>query len=157
MNNEEAEAWREKEIAATNYRSKLRDARVQKRLTIHEAARLIGSIGHYYDIEEHDHDFTSCYSLCETTEVCKILDIHPRDLFCDKTSSVISIQEVVGRIKAHCIEKKLSISEFGDIAGWKFESCLLNPARALDDWNIDCLIDVSRELQIDWRCVVAGL
>ena len=156
MNNEEAEAWREKEIAATNYRNKLQDARERKGLTIHEAAQLI-SDSNYYDIEEHDRDFTYCYSLGELTKVCEKLGIHPRDLFCDKTSVVISISKITEKIKTHCIEKKISIGEFEDIAGWKLESCLLNPATALDDWNIDCLIDVSRELQIDWKCVIAGL
>ena len=156
MNNEEAEAWREKEIAATNYRSKLRDARERKGLTIHEAAQLI-SESNYYDIEEHDGDFVRCYSLGEIKNVCEKLGIHPRDLFCEKTSAVISISEVAEKIKAHCIEKKISIGEFEDIVGWKLESCLSNPATALDDWNIDCLIDVSRKLQIDWRCVIAGL
>jgi transcriptional regulator with XRE-family HTH domain len=156
MNHEEAEIWRKKEIAATNYRSKLRDARERKGLTIHEAAKLINN-SNYYDIEEHDRSFTYSYSLNEITKVCEKLGIHPRDLFCDKNSVPISLSQVVEKIKTHCIEKKLSIGEFENIAGWKLESCISNPANALDDWNIDCLIDVSRELRIDWRCVIAGL
>jgi transcriptional regulator with XRE-family HTH domain len=161
MNNEEVEVWREKEIAATNYRSKLRVARERKGLTKHEAAQLIGTIvgsdSNYYDIEENDRDFTYCYSLDEITKVCEKLDLHPRNLFCDKTLAAISILEVVERIKTHCIKKKISIGEFENIAGWKLEGCLSNPADALDNWNIDCLIDISRELQIDWRCVIASL
>lgn len=157
MNNEEAEAWRDKEIAATNYRSKLRDARERKGLTIHEAARLIDSIGHYYDIEEHEHDFTGCYSLNQITEVCKILGIHPRDLFCDKIPASTLISEVVDRIKTHCTEKRISIGEFEEIAGWRVENCLTNPAKALEEWGVDCLMDVCRELNIDWHCVIAGL
>ena len=161
MNHEEAEAWRKREIAATNYRSKLRDARERKGLAKHEAAQLIstivGSDSNYYDIEEHDRSFTYSYSLDEITKVCKKLGIHPRDLFCDKKYAAILISEVAERIKTHCVEKKISIGEFEAIAGWKLESCLSNSTNALDDWNIDCLIDVSRELQIDWRCVITGL
>ena len=157
MNDNEAEAWREKEIAATNYRSKLRDARERKGLTILEAAQLINSIGDYYDIEEHDRDFTGCYSLNEITKVCETLGIHPRNLFCDKTADVIPLSQVIERIKAQCIEKKISISEFESIAGWQIENCISNPAIALVDWNIDCLVDICRYLNIDWRCVIAGL
>jgi len=157
MNDDEAEARREKEIAATNYRSKLRDARERKGLTFHAAANLICLIGHYYDIEEHERDFTYCYSLFEITEVCKILGLHPRDLFCDKESMPIFISEVIDKIKTHCTENRISISEFENIAGWRIESCLTNPAKALEEWDVDCLIDVCRELNIDWRCVIAGL
>ena len=156
MNDDEAEAWRKKEITATNYRSKLRDARERKGLTIHEAADLIGLIGHYYDIEEHERDFTR-YSLIEITEVCKILSIHPRDLFCDKATAPISISEVIDKIKTHCAEKRISTAEFEDIAGWRIANCLTNPAKALEEWGVDCLIDICRELNTDWHCVIAGL
>jgi hypothetical protein len=157
MNYEESEIWKEKEIAATNYRSKLRNAREQKGLTIHEAAQSIISIGQYYDIEECERDFTYCYSLIEITEVCKILGIHPRDLFCDTISASTSISEIIDRIKTHCTEKQISIGEFEDITGWQVENCLTNPAKALEEWDVDCLMDVCRELDIDWRCVIAGL
>jgi hypothetical protein len=49
------------------------------------------------------------------------------------------------------------MSEFENIAGWRVESCLKNPVNALEEWDIDCLIDVCRELQIDWRCIITGL
>jgi DNA-binding XRE family transcriptional regulator len=160
MNDEEAEKWREAQIAATKYRSKLREARERKGLTIHEAAALMDcdvNTSGYYDIEQHERDFTYCYSLNEIKRVCEHFDIHPRDIFCDKLSPAISISEVIEKIKRHCNENKLSIVQFEDIAGWRLESCLANPARALEEWNIDCLIDVSRELNIDWRGVIAGL
>jgi len=161
MNDAEAETWRDKEISATNYRNKLRLARERKGMSQHEAADLmaffLGGRGAYYDIEEHEHDFTYCYSLNEIKRVCKQLDIHTRDLFCENTSVELSISEVIEIIKRHCVGTKVSISEFEDIAGWELESCLENPPKALDEWNVDCLIDVSRELKIDWRCVIAGL
>jgi hypothetical protein len=160
MTHEEANHWRAEQVAATNYRSKLREARERKGLTIHEAAGLthfLGGGNNYYDIEEHEGDFNYCYSLNEVKRVCEQLGIHPRDLFCDKSTPSISISEVIERIKKHCGENDLSIVEFEDIAGWRVEGCLANPANALEAWNIDCLIDVSRELKIDWRCVIAGL
>jgi hypothetical protein len=160
MNDEEAERWWSEQIAATNYRSKVREARERKGLTIHQAAQLMeGNVGGsaYYDIEEHEGDLTACYSLNEAKRMCEQLDIHSRDLFCEKSSPVISIAEVIERIKKHCGENRLSIGEFEDIAGWRLESSLASPANALEEWNIDCLIDVCRELKIDWRHVIAGL
>jgi hypothetical protein len=108
-------------------------------------------------IEEHDRDFTYCYSLNEIKDVCKKLRIHPRDLFCEEPAIAISIEDFVERIKALCDEKKLSIEQFENIAGWKLASSLTNPPIALDEWNLDCLIDLSRELRIDWRRVITGL
>lgn len=160
MNDEEAEAWRNKEIASTNYREKLRNARERKGLTIHEAAASMPPIvsrASYYDIELCEADFTDCYSLNVIKYVCEQLDIHPRDLFCDESFPAMSISEVIEGIKKHCAENKPSIGEFGDIVGWRLESYLANSANALEEWNIDCLIDVSRELGIDWRGVISGL
>jgi transcriptional regulator with XRE-family HTH domain len=145
-----------------DYREKLRQARERKGWSIHEAAthvadNSITSRENYYDIEQHEGDLTSCCSLNEITRISKLLDVHPRDLFCDEKRAAVSIKDVIEKIKGQCVEKKMSINEFEDIAGWRVESCLSNPAKALDEWNIDCLIDVSHELNIDWRCVIAGL
>ena len=111
----------------------------------------------YYDIELCEGDFTCCYTLNEIKRVCGQLDIHPRDLFCDVSSPATSIIEVIEKIKKHCAENKPAIGEFEDVVGWRLESCLANPVNALEQWNVDCLIDVSRELNIDWRGVIAGL
>jgi transcriptional regulator with XRE-family HTH domain len=132
-----------------DYKEKLRQARERKGWSIHEAAiqiaaNSITSRANYYDIEQCEDDLTSCCSLNEILRVCKLLDIHPRDLFCDEKPAAISISDVIEKIKGHCAEKKISINEFEDIAGWRVGSCLTNPAKALDEWNIDCLIDVSR-------------
>jgi len=110
MSDEEAEVWRQQSIGTTNYRVKLREARERKGWSIHEtAAQMESSLGSkagYYDIEDCDRDFTSCYSLNEIFEISKILDIHPRDLFCNEAYASISISDVVERIKEYCAERK---------------------------------------------------
>ena len=93
----------------------------------------------------------------EISRISKLLDVHPRDLLCDEKPVAISISDVVKNIQKHCTEKKIPINKFEDIVGWRVEGCLTNPTKALNEWNIDCLMDVSRELNIDWRCVIAGL
>jgi hypothetical protein len=160
MNDQEAEDWRKKEIAATCYRNKLRQARERKGLTLHEAAEspdnpFRGSA--YYDIEGSDAELAWCYSLNELKRICEFLRIHPRDLFCEETTLPIHISEVVEKIKTHCAQLKLSIGTLGDIVGWSLENFYADPAKALEEWNVDCLIDISREVGIDWRRVIAGL
>jgi DNA-binding XRE family transcriptional regulator len=160
MSDQGAEDWWAKEIAATGYRNKLRQARERRGLTQHQAAATIDypfGDSAYYDIENCDYDLTSCYCLNEIKRICEFLGIHPKDLFCDETTLPIPISEVVEKIKTHCTQLKLSIDAFEDIAGWKLESCYADPSNALKEWNVDCLIDVSRELGIDWRRVIAGL
>ncbi len=151
----------EQRIAATNYRDKLRKARERKNWSEHEAAAQMESVvenrASYHDIEAFDDELTYCYSLNQIVEICKILDIHPRDLFCDDRMAGFSISDVAQKIKAFCSRKKISVAEFENIVGWEVESCLRNAANALEQWNIDCLIDVTRELGIDWHEVVAGL
>ena len=158
MNDQEAEAWREKEIAATNYRSKLRDARERKGLTEHQAAALmkIGSAA-YYDLEAFEGDITGCYSLNEILLICKSLDLRPRELFFDVPVLPLSIDEVISQIARHCSEKSISIAEFEDIAGWRIASCLANPRVALDEWCVDCLMDICRESGVEWSRAIAGL
>ena len=145
-----------------DYKEILRQARERKGWSIHEAATKVAvnsitSRASYYDIEQCEGDLTNCCTLNQILRICTLLDIHPRDLFCDEKPIVVSISDVIEKIKEHCAEKKITINEFEDIAGWRVESCLTNPAKALEEWNIDCLIDVSRELNIDWRYVIAGL
>ncbi|MDB6022130.1 MAG: hypothetical protein JWQ04_1987 [Pedosphaera sp.] len=160
MNDEGTEAGNNKEITCTDYRPKLIEARERKGLTIHEAAELMDypySGSGYYDIELCEGELNQCYSLQEVKSICEKFDIHPRGLFCDQAFARISLSEVIAKIKKHCAEKQLSIGEFEGIVGWQVESCLTDPAKALLDWNIDCLMDVCREVGIDWRCVVADL
>ena len=144
------------------YREKLIKARERKGWSVHKAAtqveaNFITNRASYYDIELCDGDLTSCCSLNQIVRICKLLNIHPSDLFCDEKPAAISISDAIEKIKTHCADKKISICEFENIAGWRVESCLNNPANALYEWGIDCLIDVCRELQIDWRCVITGL
>ncbi len=147
---------------ASDYKEKLRQARERKGWSIHEAATQVAdnsitSRANYYDIEQCEGDLTGCCSLNEVSRISKLLNVRPSDLFCDEKPVAISISDVVKNIQKHCAEKKIPINEFEDIVGWRVEGSLTNPAKALNEWNIDCLMNVCRELNIDWRSVIAGL
>ncbi len=162
MTHEESNIWKEKTIEATCYRDKLRRAREQKGWTEHETAAQMELVSaNYYDIEGIDGNLTYNYSLNEILRICAVLDIHPRDLFCDQpalsNSTRVTIVEVIDGIKNHCAANSISVIEFEDIAGWRVENCLTKPTAALDEWNIDCLMDVCRETRVDWRAVITGL
>jgi hypothetical protein len=144
------------------FRERLSKARERKGWSIDEAATRVATDSiinraSYYDVELCEGDLTGCCSLNQILSICKLLDIHPSDLFCEEKTKAISISEVIDRIKTHCTEKRISIGEFEEIAGWRVENCLINPANALEEWNVDCLMDVCRELNIDWRFVITGL
>lgn len=157
MSDEEPEPASQAQIRETNYRQKLIQARERKGLSEHEAATLMDFDVGYYDIESCDGDLTRCYSLKEILAICRKLGIHPRDLFCDSVFPIVPIADVIRDIEQHCQNDGLSISEFENIAGWSVEGCLEDPTKALDQWNVDCLIDVCNELKIEWRSVIESL
>jgi DNA-binding XRE family transcriptional regulator len=149
-------------MSETNFRKKLRQAREKKGWSIHEAATEVAaalnmSRENYYDIEMHEDDLTYCYSLSEICTICILFDIHPKNLFSTENVPPLTIEAVVGKIKDYCVQTGISIEQFEDKAGWRVNSCLSNPKTALDEWNWDCLRDVCRELQVDWRAVVSSL
>jgi len=144
------------------YKDKLSQARERTGWSIHEAATQVAdnsitSRANYYDIEQCEGDLTGCCSLNEVSRISKLLEVHPRDLFCNEKPVAISISDMIKNMQKHCAERKIPIYEFEDIVGWRVEGCLTNPVKALNEWNIDCLMGVCRELNIDWRCVIAGL
>ena len=153
---------RHAKMESTNHREILKQARERKGWSEHEAAdqvlfASITSRENYYDIEAHDGELTSCYSLNEICSLCQLFDIRPKDLFCTESVPPLPIEAVIGKIKEHCAQNGISIEQFEDKAGWCVESFLSNPIAALDKWNLDCLKAVCNELQIDWRGVISSL
>jgi transcriptional regulator with XRE-family HTH domain len=145
-----------------NYKQKLKQARERKGWSVDDAATQMSAAGitsrnNYYDIEQFDDEIISNCSLDEISRICNLLNIHPRDLFCDETLSQLKIEEVIAKIKEHCAKNKISVSQFEEAAGWRVESCLSNPKTALEEWCLDCLKDVCQEIQINWQQVVSGL
>ena len=151
----------EKGMMSSNYRAKLREARCRLGWSEQEAATRTGlSLPNYYDLEAYEGELACCYSLNEILRICRAFEMRPTDLIADGTGTLpapVSIETVMKRIQEHCAERKLSISEFEDAAGWRLEPWLAKPRAALDAWNLDCLKDVCRELQINWAVVVASL
>jgi transcriptional regulator with XRE-family HTH domain len=145
-----------------NFREKLKRAREKKGWSIDEAATQISAAGitnrnSYYDLEQIDGEIASNYSLNEITRICSLLNTHPRDLFFEEMLPALAIEEVVSKIREYCVKKKISIAQFEDAVGWRVESCLSKPNTALKEWNLVCLQDICRELQVDWRRVISGL
>jgi len=145
-----------------NYEEKLTQARERKGWPIHEAAWQAESAGimtrnNYYDIEQCEGALTENCSLAQLVRICNLLDIHPRDLFCEEPVPPLPVETVVQAIKDHCAEKKITVAGFEDTVGWLVESCLDDPRNALREWNVDCLKDLCGELGIDWKRVITGL
>jgi hypothetical protein len=145
-----------------NYKEKLKQAREKKGWSIDETATQMSAAGitsrnNYYDIEQCGGELTSNCSLGEISRICNLLNIHPRDLFCDEILSQLTIKEVVEKIKEYCAKNKISVNQFEDVVGWRVESCFSNPNTALEEWTLDCLKDICQELQINWQRVISSL
>ena len=148
--------------SVSQHLSRLRAARAVKGLSEHEVAALMGiSSACYYDIEACWDELIHVCRLKDISNLCRILGLPARDLFRDYavnlSAPMISFGEVLGRVTEHCRLRRMSIGEFEDVAGWRLSECLADPKKAVEDWCVDCLRDICREIGIDWFQVVAGL
>ncbi len=137
----------------TNPRLRFREAR--ERLGLNESELAIQS-GLYdaaiWDIEACEGDLTCCYSPSDLRKICKILCIHPVELFGEKISEPeVSAEELVRLIHEECCLRGITLEQFEDMVGWRLSACIKPPQRLLEDLSIDGLQWLCRELRIDWR------
>ena len=132
-----------------NWRKRVKEARQKSGLTREMAARLADiSEASYYDIEEDDDDLVVLYGLSDFFRLIEIVgasieDSEEQQVAKGKSSGACGL-------RANPFESKFSslsdISELEDIVGYELEETLRNPSKALNDWNIDCLEALCREL-----------
>ena len=132
-----------------NWRKRIKEARQKSGLTHKTVAELAGITREsYYDIEGCDEDLVFAYSLSVFFKLIEILGSNLEEF--EELHVVKSKPSDVGEIRTNPFESKLSslvnISELEDIVGYELEESLRNPSKALNDWNIDCLKAVCREL-----------
>jgi hypothetical protein len=108
-----------------------------------------------WDIELCDGDLTNCYSPDEIRRFCRVLGVHPVELFGEKISeSTVSADELVERIREECRLRGVTLDQFEDVVGWRLSACMEPPEMLLNDLSIDGLQWLCRELRIDWRRVL---
>ena len=105
-----------------------------------------------WDIEECEGDLTCCYSPSDVQRFCRVLRIHPSELFGERISEpAVSPDELVRRIREECRSRGVTLEQFEDAVGWRLSACIDPPQRLLEDMTVDGLQWLCRELRIDWR------
>jgi hypothetical protein len=105
------------------------------------------------------HDLLGCedeintLNLRQALRLAELLDVPFLSLLpiqADAKRSSRSFQDLADCIRGFCVESQLTVEQFGDEAGWEIEEFLDSPDTALEDWNIDWLVDVCAVLGLHW-------
>jgi len=105
-----------------------------------------------WDMEECKGDLTCCYSPSDVQRFCRVLRIHPSELFGERISEpAVSPDELVRRIHEECRSRGVTLEQFEDAVGWRLSACIEPPQRLVEDITVDGLQWLCRELRIDWR------
>ena len=140
-------------VTATSPHIRFREARERAGLSRDELAARSGvSDAGVWDIEEIDGDLTCCYSPSDVQKFCRVLGIHPAELFGGEISEpAVSPDELVRLIREECRSRSITLEQFEDAVGWRLSACIEPPERLLEDMTVDGLQWLCRELRIDWR------
>ena len=132
---------------------RFREARERPGLSPAEVAARSGvSDAGVWDIEAGEGDLTRCYSPRDVQKFCRVLGIHPVELFGEEISEpAVSADELVQLIHEECRSRGVTLEQFEDAVGWRLSACIEPPERLLEDMTVDGLQWLCRELRIDWR------
>jgi transcriptional regulator with XRE-family HTH domain len=133
-------------------RLRFREAREGLGLSTEDVAAQSGiSDAGIWDIEEFDGDLTACYSPMEIRQFCRVLGIHPVELFGAAISEQpVSPEDLVRLIQEECRKRDVTLEQFEDAVGWRLSACIEPPEKLLEDLTVDGLQWLCRELRIDW-------
>jgi hypothetical protein len=139
--------------------SRFREFRERSGLSHDEIARQMAiSTACIRDIESVEGELSSCYSPAEAKQFCRVLRVHPRELFGIETSELpITALELVQCVHDHCRLNGITLEQFEDTVGWHLVGIIDPPDQLLQDITIDGLQWLCRELGINWQRVILGL
>jgi transcriptional regulator with XRE-family HTH domain len=110
-----------------------------------------------WDIECNDE--LTIYSPTEIQKFCRVLGISPQQLLgVNAAAARITANDLAALIRDHCRSRGITIHQFEDATGWYVAKSLDNPERFLhDDYSIDGIQDICRELGVDWQRFILSL
>jgi DNA-binding XRE family transcriptional regulator len=110
---------------------RFRQAREQRGLSPEEIAERSGvSSPGIRDIETVEGDLTSCYSPNDIRQFCRVLGIHPVELFGEEISEpTVSADELVKRIRGECRLRGVTLEQFEDVVGWRLSASMEPPQK----------------------------
>jgi transcriptional regulator with XRE-family HTH domain len=138
---------------------RFREFRERAGLSHDDAARKMGiSTPSVWDIESCDDEISDCYSPSQVRQFCRVLGVHPTELFAIETAeSSVPATELARLIHEECRARGVTLEQFEDAVGWRLSACIEPPDRLLEDMTIEGLRWLCRELRIDWQRVILSL
>ncbi|OAI57391.1 hypothetical protein AYO49_02175 [Verrucomicrobiaceae bacterium SCGC AG-212-N21] len=111
-----------------------------------------------WDIECMDEELT-VYSPTQIRRFCQVLGVSPRELFgIELQAAPLTATDLAVLIREHCRTHGITIEQFEDASGWYLAQSIEDPERFLhDDYSIDGIQDVCRELGVDWQRFILSL
>lgn len=147
-------------MTATAPNIRFREARQRAGLSAEEVAASCGVHPiDIWEIEGLEGDLTWCHSPKKVQNFCRVLGIHPIELFAsDFKESPISAYELVERIHAECRSRGITLEQFENvIEWWQLNTIIEPPEKLLEVMTIDHLERLCQEVHIDWRRVILSL
>ena len=112
----------------------------------------------YRDLEDFDDEVFDCLSLRQVKTLAEILGVSAAALVAPEGAAIPSVpmspEDLVRRLVDHMASQQFTADSFGDHVGWDVVPVVNQPTSIWDQWNIDCLADVCRELAVDWLPVL---
>lgn len=124
------------------------------------AARLGLNFESYADLEWFDDEAFTALSLTQVLSLAEMLHVSVAELLTtdDNTARTpsVSMSSLMKTLRTQIQEEGTTVESFGDRIGWDVASAIANPSSAWHDWNVDCLIDVSTAVGVDWLAVLSS-
>ena len=145
--------------SSASYSVRFREARERAKISERDAAdRMEISIASLGDRESYDNELCSVYSPTDIQRFSRVFAIKPTELLGVETVEAAILPEDIARlIREHCQSHSLSVEQFEDAAGWYVAENLTALQKFLQDYTIDGIQDICRELEVDWKRVIIGL
>jgi transcriptional regulator with XRE-family HTH domain len=133
---------------------RVREARERLGLTESEvASRLEIQDSEYWDVEFHDDEAFTSFSVEQLKRLADILGVSLRALFFGDDSNPsgerTSFASITQRLQALAASERLSTDELSERVGWELEEILTAP-ESLGELNVAGLRDVCMAIGVDW-------
>jgi hypothetical protein len=112
-----------------------------------------------FHVELADADFTCEYSPADVQRFCHVLQASPLELFgVEPEAPPLTPGDLAALIRERCSSRGITVEQFEDASGWYVAKSLDDPQRFLgEDYSMDGIQDICRELGVDWRRFLLSL
>ena len=133
---------------------RVRELRERTGKSIEEMASLLDmSRMSYFDIEFHDDELESVPSLKQVRQLAQYLGVSAAELVTGSTTDVnerIRWHDLVARTLDYRRTNGITEDAFEDLVGWKLDDFFASEDAMLDNYPVDFLQVLCKELQISW-------